>query len=100
MRSKRVAIYLALFLSFIAWLYTYKKDRLKFWAGFTLVATPAGIAAMSYLPGFVSASANQEEVSSLFTFSVLTGLSWSVFILWALFDAIRRPSSFYAGYQV
>jgi len=99
MRSKRVAIVLALIFSFFAWSYTYKSDRLKFWAGFTLVVTPAVIAAMSYLPGFVSEVPNQEEVSSLYTFSLLAWLSWSLFTVLALVDAIRRPKSFYSNFS-
>ncbi len=99
MRSKRTAIVLALLFSFFAWTYTYKTDRLKFWAGFTLSAAPALLATMSYLPGFVSTSPNQEEVNSLYTFSVLAWISWSLFVVLALIDAIRRPNSFYKNYS-
>lgn len=99
MRAKRTAVLLALFFSFFAWRYTYRTDRLKFWAGFTLVVAPASIAAMSYLPGFVSTTTNAEEVSSLYTFSLITLISWCFFLVWALIDAIRRPKAFYSNYS-
>ncbi len=35
-KTKAVAVTLAVFLSFWTWLYTYKRDRPKFWVGFAL----------------------------------------------------------------
>lgn len=74
-RSKAKAILLAVFLSFWAWVYTYRKDRFKFWVG--LVVATGGMLVPVRLLGTV----------------MVTGV-W----IWAVADAVVRSRGWYRRY--
>jgi hypothetical protein len=74
-KSKKLAVVLAIFLAFWTWLYTYKVNAAKFWAG--LIATIAGI----------------------FLLTMFIGLPLLLAIwLWAVFDTVSTPTSWYRQY--
>ncbi|MDA8398965.1 MAG: hypothetical protein M0008_02785, partial [Actinomycetota bacterium] len=72
-----ISILLAVFLSFWAWAYTYRRDRFKFWVG--LVVATGGM----FVP-----------VESLGTVMV-TGV-W----IWAIADAVVKSADWYRQYPV
>lgn len=74
-RAKWLAVLLAVFLSFWTWLYTYRKDRPKFWAGLCLAI------AGSFFPVVHLGAA-------------------VVVVVWlaAVLDALRKPKEWYRWY--
>ena len=72
-KSKAVAIVFAVLFSYWSWLYTYRKDKMNFWAGFliaiigTPILIPVGIGYLIPLGLFV----------------------------WALIDRIKQPVEYY-----
>ena len=66
-KSRTTAVLLAVFLGFWTWLYTYQKDKLKFWLNLGL---------------------------SIITLGIFGIVGW----IWAMVDAIRRPSEWYDSY--
>jgi uncharacterized OB-fold protein len=75
-KDKTVAILLAIFLSFWTWLYTFERDRQKFWIGLIV-----GIA--SFFLG----------IFLLVTFFVPFGI-W----IWSIIDVCQKPESYYRMY--
>ncbi len=74
---KSTAIFLALFFGFFSWLYTYRKDRWKFWLCIIL---------------FIISFVVYNPLPSIFVIVYIL----SVFT--PLIDHIRRPKSFYENY--
>ena len=74
-RSKGIAVLLAVFLSFWAWLYTYKTDAAKFWVGLVV--------------GFIGAFLTIVLVGWIVIFGV-----W----LWAIIDVATKPEQWYQQY--
>lgn len=124
-KSKSIAIVFALFFSFWSWLYTYKKNILKFWLIFGLnilaliVILITGIIFISatteghpefneYLKGFEtffhseSASISQESYR---TFSIIllalaiTGVYEIGVWVWTLIDYAIKPTAFFNSYR-
>lgn len=77
-KSKGVAILLAIFLGIWTWLYTYKKDLVKFWVSLGVI-----------LITLISLSI---ETSG---WSFLIGIP---FAIWAIVDVAKRPETFYTNY--
>jgi DNA-directed RNA polymerase subunit RPC12/RpoP len=78
-KNKGVAIVLAIFLGFWTWLYTYRKDSLKFWISLA-VALVLG------------------SIIGYFTFgigSIIIGIGLTI---WAIIDTAVKPESFYNNY--
>jgi hypothetical protein len=71
-KDKTVAILLAVFLSFWSWLYTYQRDKQKFWTGLVL---GFGSAVLSFL---------------IFPLVIPFGI-W----IWAIIDVCRKPDIYY-----
>jgi len=69
-KSRGVAVFLAIILSYWSWLYTYKKDSWKFWVGLVL----------SFLGMFLG------FIPALFV--------W----FWAIIDTIVKDKDFYENY--
>ena len=96
-KDKSTALILAFALGLLTWLYTYKKDRLKFWLCFVL-----------HLP----ACASYLIVDNLFgnpasAVSLIPPVGVLVFLIsiltlrvWPLIDVIRRPREWYEYYHV
>jgi hypothetical protein len=79
-KSKTVAIILAVLFSYWTWLYTFKRDRVKFFAALVLsLAAFAGYYVVSRL-SYVS-----------FGISIIL---W----IWPLIDTLKKSSEWYAGY--
>lgn len=98
-KSKTVSVVLAVFFGFWSWLYTYKKDQLKFWIFFGLWIT-LFLVLVSYSCSMV-ASVLEEPYSQVDYDNPLFTLIWLVNVigwLWALIISIRRPLSFYLNY--
>ncbi len=74
-RNKGIAILLAVFLSFWSWLYTYEKNKVKFWWGL----------ALTILGGILTIV--------LVGFFVLFGV-W----LWAVVDNATKPERYFSTY--
>ena len=81
-KSKTVAVVLAVFFGFWSWLYTYRKDRIKFWSclGLMIVIGVAWGTIFNMIIFWIFASIN--------------------FVGWisALVDAVRRSKSFFLDY--
>ena len=74
-RSKRRAVLFAVLFSFWTWVYTYRRDRFRFWMGLSL----------NLFGALVPAHALGESV---FLFV------W----IWALVDTVTKPKAWYRGY--
>lgn len=80
-KDKMVAVLLAVFLGFWAWIYTYHKDAWKFWVNLGVLAALIAL----ILPTFF--------MSLLFLPFAAFG-SW----LWALIDVAIKPDEYYSDY--
>jgi len=102
-KSKTVSVVLAIFFGFWSWLYTYRKDQLKFWIFLGILIT-MWIAYWSYGCSSIADTFSnpnfdmQSYESNIQTFATwiwgIAGIGW----FWALIDAIRRPTSFFLNY--
>jgi len=81
-KSKTTSVLLAVFLSFWTWLYTYKKDAWKFWAGLGL-GILSGILAVVTL-----------GVSLIFTWIFTLGV-W----VWSIVDTALKKDEWYRSYS-
>ena len=80
--SKTLAIIFAVFLVHLSWLYTYEKDKTKFWIGFGI-----NFFASALNNGF------DAEIVSLFTGLITIGI-W----IWVIVDVASKDSAWYANY--
>ena len=80
--SKTLAIVFAIFLVYFSWLYTYERDKTKFWIGFGANF-------------FTSALANSSEIVAVdfFAGSIAVGI-W----IWVIVDVAIKNSAWYANY--
>jgi DNA-directed RNA polymerase subunit RPC12/RpoP len=81
-KSKTVSIVLAVLFGFWSWLYTYRKDRIKFWSFLGLIL------------GLI--------IVFGFTINVFILAAVGIYVIgWiiALIDAVRRPNSFFRDYS-
>ena len=102
-KSKTTAVVLALFFGFWSWLYTFRKDQLKFWI-FLGILIVTCFRYASYVGSSIASTLTNpyfdmnSYVSNINTFSgwilVSNGIGW----FWALIDSIRRPLNFYLNY--
>ena len=125
MKSKSIAIILALFFSFWSWLYTYKRNLVKFWISLSLniaaaiaifmagiifinITTEGHPEFIGYLRGFetffYSDSINiPEESYRTFSVIILTLSLMGIFKIgvwiWALIDNAIKSRKFYTGYS-
>ena len=77
-KSKTVSLLLAVFFGFWSWLYTYKKDLIKFWICLGLMIGSAVVLGRVYWVAVITYV-----------------IGWTM----ALIDAIRRPKSFFQDYS-
>lgn len=124
MKNKNIAVVLAIFFSFWSWLYTYRKNLVKFWITlglniiFVIVVTVTGYIFISITteghPEFVeylrefetlfhSDSANIPAASyKTFSIILLTLALISIFEIsiwiWAIADNAIKPKAFYTSY--
>jgi len=102
-KNKVVAILLAVFFSFWAWLYTYGKNAKKFWISIGVNAVMIVIIlsySCSIISNAVSYNQNYLDYSSgpLIGLSVFMNLiSFGIWI-WVLVDNAAKPNSFYEKY--
>lgn len=102
-KSKTVAVVLAIFFGFWSWLYTFRKDQLKFWIFLGILIT-MGIGYISYACSSVASTLtdpyfNMNNYES--NINTFANLIWVVSIIgwfWSLIDSIRRPLNFYLNY--
>ena len=114
-KLKTTSVLLAVFLGYWTWLYTFKKDKVKFFIGL-------GVGLMSSVIGLVSYVINnriQDQLVSCYTSAIMGyydmdlctstykysfTLSYiTMFIgfgvwLWAVIDSARKPKSFFDNY--
>ena len=126
MKSKSIAVVLAIFFSFWSWLYTYRKNLVKFWitlglniifvivvfitaAVFIDITTEGHPEVVEYLRGFEtlfhSDSANISAASyKTFSIILLTLALISIFEIgiwiWALIDNAIKPKHFILRIQI
>ena len=91
-RSQVVAILLAIFLAHIAWLYTYDKDRAKFWLAFSVSTVGSVFGILSELVTESSAGV------ALVGLELLFGLVVFGIYVWVIIDVAIRGSEWYRGY--
>ena len=99
-KIKTVAIVLAFFFSFWAWLYTYKRNSLKFWITLGALA----VLYVSYISYACSNIAMAFDVNSNAPVADYSGFTILFYIasfgiwLWVLIDSWTKPQSFYINY--
>ena len=91
-RSQVVAILLAIFLTYIAWLYTYDKDKAKFWLAFGVSAVGGVLSILSELAAEASAG------TTLVGLDLLFGLALFGIYIWVIIDVAIRGSEWYRDY--
>jgi len=102
-KIKSLAIFLAVFLSFFTWLYTYKKNASKFWfsLGFTIVIFAINYAWYYILMGYAS-SISDYIISFNFTVYIVYAIAYYatiiIFWLWAVIYSCIKSQSFYTNY--
>ena len=76
-KSKNLSVVLAVFFGPVSWLYTFRKDQIKFWSCLGLM------------------------IVIWFSFGGYSNWIYAVYAIgyfWALIDAVRRPLNFYYDY--
>jgi uncharacterized paraquat-inducible protein A len=81
-KSKAVSVVLAIFFGFWSWIYTYRRNGLKFWI--TFIGAPAVIITIAHF---------LKESGTLFILFAYIGI-W----IWAIIDNAVKPNSFYDNY--
>ncbi len=103
-RSKLPAVLLAVFLSFWAWLYTYRRNARKFWIGLTAHVVWIGLIVWSVARVVVwTGPPNHSELpSEVIVFLIATYGGGAVVgfgvWLWALLDNVLKPDEWYRSY--
>jgi hypothetical protein len=108
--SKLAAILLAVFLGFWTWVYTYKKDSMKFWIGLTVYFITFAIfcafvvymviAIPSAMFGYNTVLTSSQE-RTFFLFWILLAfmpLACSGIWIWAIVDAAAKNDNWYINY--
>ncbi len=104
-KSKAVAVVLAIFFGFWSWLYTFKKDQLKFWIFLGILITMI-ICYISYACSSIADTLTDPYFNmSSYESNINTFANWISAVsvigwLWALIDSIRRPLNFYLNYPL
>jgi hypothetical protein len=102
-KSKTVSVVIAVFFGFWSWLYTYRRDQIKFWIFLGILITMwisyIGYACSSVAETLTDYNFNMASYeSNIHTFSnwifAVVAIGW----FWALIDAVRRPTGFYLNY--
>ncbi len=102
-KNKIVAVLLAVFFSFWSWLYTYGKNKNKFWVACGILAVMYMIF-IFYSFSIIVSSISYGGYNDLFFGESLIGLSIFVNILgfgiwvWSIVDNAVKPDSFYERY--
>ena len=102
-KSKAVAVVLAIFFGFWSWLYTFKKDQLKFWIFLGILITMV-IWYISYACSSIADTLTDPYFNmSSYESNINTYANWILAVnvigwFWALIDSVRRPSNFYLNY--
>ena len=115
-KNKTLAILISLLLGPFAWVYTYEKDKRKFWFGLAVSTVVFVIFFLVILYQFEifnraidsaleSGSSNFETTFEetqnsmrMILMVIPLGLLQSAVWIWAIIDAVRRPTSWYDRY--
>lgn len=113
-KTKTNAILLAVFFGYWAWLYTFKRDKLKFFVGLGVGLVANVVALVSYLLNY----GVQQQLIQCYTRALLNGydldlcngyktnyvgvwigvvIAWGVW-LWAVIDTARKKNDFFTNY--
>ncbi len=100
-KSKLTSVLLAVFLSYWTWLYTYKRDHVKFWWGFGVGIVLLVVAVLLILSIAVVQTSGQTAAMVAFS-AVWMFLFWLIGTLglwiWALVDTTRKKKGWYDSY--
>ena len=102
-KNKIIAVLLAIFFSFWSWLYTYGKNKNKFWISLGILMV-LYITIIFYTFSIIASSISYSGYNDLFFGESLLGLSIFVNILslgiwvWSIVDNAIKPNSFYESY--
>lgn len=96
-KKRWVALVLALFFNFWAWIYTYQKNYKKFWVMLAITIFLLSFIIFSIL-GFGLSYGNIEYWEQLRNLSYFYYLYFSCLWLWVTIDYARRPNKFYSNY--
>jgi len=104
-KNKVVAVVLAVFLSFWSWLYTYGKNKIKFWSAIGVYAI-LFMANVCYSCTMIQDSMYYEDAVTPDSYFTGGFLALAIFInivyfgiwLWAVLDNALKPESFYRDY--
>jgi len=102
-KSKAVAVVLAVFLGFWSWLYTFKNNSLKFWITLGVFGV-VFIITVSYSCSIISDSMNYGGYgtnyfgNSFIGFIVFTNIVSFGLWVWSVVDNVIKPESFYRDY--
>jgi hypothetical protein len=102
-KNKVVAVILAFFFGYWSWLYTYKKNMVKFWSALGVIGLLFIINisySCSFIQDAVSGTTYPDDYFSggFLTFVILINIvNFGVWV-WALVDNATKPESFYMDY--
>jgi hypothetical protein len=94
-KDKTVAILLAIFLGFWTWLYTYEKDKNKFWISLGVI--PLGILICFAPVAAYNSSASGSPDAIIATFAIL----WLALVgihIWSIVQSVSRSNVWYSNY--
>lgn len=92
MKSKNVAIILAVLFGGLGWLYTYEKNKLKFWISFTILC----LWVFAFFPvGLGSFPVFLIVLYINFLIHLITFVIW----IWAIIDNSIKPKEYYENYE-
>lgn len=104
-KSKTVSVVLAVLLTYWTWLYTYKRDKKKFWIAFSVTilltvsftAVYISTALTSSVNAIISATSVNiwDESSILFAWVILGQVVGAIILIWAVVDTVKKPQSWY-----
>lgn len=102
-KSKAVAVVLAVFFGHWAWLYTYGRNRLKFWWSFGIFGVIYIINisySCSFIQGALSGAPYPDNyfTGGFLVFSILVSFIYFGIWVWVLIDNISKPDSFFRHY--
>ena len=106
-KSKVASVLLAVFLGFWTWLYTYKKDRWKFWLGLGLnlvYTTALFILLFAAIAESISPPLNggfggtEEAFIGYFVWSVVGSIVLGAIWIWSIVDTAIKSENWYKQY--
>lgn len=92
--SQILAIVAAVLLTYNSWLYTYDKDKAKFWLGFGVTVVTITV----LLSAIVSGGVEPPAIIALLIFGLLGALAANGIYIWVIVETATRSGDWYRNY--